>query len=771
MHFMVNKLSNPVHAVLAVSCAGLLLAGNGCSRMMSPPGQRLFGQNATEPRDWNFAAEESDPSSELVAPQGLSASSVTDATQSNQAGPNAIPDSFLTPQGALDQQFASSMKIPDAVPPRLIPIESVAFPGDETTLATASATMTDAPHASETLAVALSDEPDSSNRASEVRMAGEFADADVTQGEISKSANLKNSETQSPNGKVQAKQDSINPNKQSTLDYNRTPNQIPVSSAGPELRPDTFQAARRATASQSSLTNRVPVTDKTSNPEQLPYEDGAAATSSAAQAVTAKPETDMISSKKSPAINSATKSTNVGSSNKTDSPAMDSPAMDSPAMDSPAMVSPAMNSPAMNSPAMNSLLKQENATISEKPSTSDSLTPKDAKVAGQPSLAKDFTKRMARMSAQNSSGHQAALAAAGIKVSASAFEVSSPKDKAGKAEQPIRQPMVEQPAVKALTVEKSLLPVAPVDALDANKPNSRFSPVAPPISSGLGTAPARKFNSELTIPASSGTSNQMPIPNQSAAATIAPVSSLLPAMSVATPKSNELAPPRQALPSATGLSAQSEFKPSIPNSPKPMPTETAESTNVVAPAVTFGTKFSPSTDATQKPSSLVRPGIPDPSAVPITQSSRPGSVKASESSDLKLVNCLFCTEIKGFGQVTSFPSTRFRGNQRTLVYCEVENYKSQLLTSANGDQFVTRFRGEYQIVNQQTGIVQSGQFPEIEDVTGRKRRDFYLYFPITFKNLPAGKYELQLTIHEFVPAADSGPSNRIARQALLFSVE
>lgn len=142
-----------------------------------------------------------------------------------------------------------------------------------------------------------------------------------------------------------------------------------------------------------------------------------------------------------------------------------------------------------------------------------------------------------------------------------------------------------------------------------------------------------------------------------------------------------------------------------------------------------------------------------------------------EEAGLQLVNCQFCTEIKGFGQVTPFASTKFTNNQRTLVYCEVENYESVTQTTSEGIQFVTRFCGKYQILDAGGAVVQAGQFPEIEDITNRRRRDFYLYFPVTLKSLPAGNYQLKLSIEDSTNVSEGSPgSSKLATQNLLFSV-
>ena len=118
------------------------------------------------------------------------------------------------------------------------------------------------------------------------------------------------------------------------------------------------------------------------------------------------------------------------------------------------------------------------------------------------------------------------------------------------------------------------------------------------------------------------------------------------------------------------------------------------------------------------------------------------------SPDLKLSHAQFCTEIKGFGQVTPFSVNCFQPKQQTLVYCEVENYHSILEKNSDGATFVTRLRGRFTIDDQRGNVVQSGEFPDIEDVTTRQRRDFYLYFPVTLQNLPAGEYQLSLTVDE-----------------------
>ena len=45
-------------------------------------------------------------------------------------------------------------------------------------------------------------------------------------------------------------------------------------------------------------------------------------------------------------------------------------------------------------------------------------------------------------------------------------------------------------------------------------------------------------------------------------------------------------------------------------------------------------------------------------------------------------------------------------------------------------------------------VVQQGEFPNVEDIALNRRRDFYLYFPIAFHDLPAGDYRLELQVED-----------------------
>lgn len=117
-------------------------------------------------------------------------------------------------------------------------------------------------------------------------------------------------------------------------------------------------------------------------------------------------------------------------------------------------------------------------------------------------------------------------------------------------------------------------------------------------------------------------------------------------------------------------------------------------------------------------------------------------------ADLKISNGEFCTQISGFGQFKTFPDTNFGPTQRMLVYCEVENYKSNQRDVNAQPQVHTKLRGSYAIYDPQGRAVQQSDYPIVDDVARKRRRDFYMHFPIELNNLPAGQYTLQLLVED-----------------------
>ena len=135
-------------------------------------------------------------------------------------------------------------------------------------------------------------------------------------------------------------------------------------------------------------------------------------------------------------------------------------------------------------------------------------------------------------------------------------------------------------------------------------------------------------------------------------------------------------------------------------------------------------------------------------------------------ANLKVVNGNFCKKISGFGKFQPFPTTTFKRGQRTLVYCEVENYLSQMQTQSFQSSYHTRLQGSYVIYDQQGRAVQQAEYPVVEDVSSKRRRDFYMYFPIKIGELAAGNYRLELLVEDL-----SGNKSASLSPGMEFKVE
>ncbi len=110
-----------------------------------------------------------------------------------------------------------------------------------------------------------------------------------------------------------------------------------------------------------------------------------------------------------------------------------------------------------------------------------------------------------------------------------------------------------------------------------------------------------------------------------------------------------------------------------------------------------------------------------------------------------------CSRISGFGQYQLLDSTTFAPGDQALVYVEVENFESQpseTSDSAEPNQWTTRLNASYAIYDSSGSVVQQRQYPLIEDIARKRRRDFYVHLPLTVGDLDAGQYELQVIIED-----------------------
>ncbi len=325
------------------------------------------------------------------------------------------------------------------------------------------------------------------------------------------------------------------------------------------------------------------------------------------------------------------------------------------------------------------------------------------------------------------------LEAAGITVDSNAFSMHvSP------AIAPQRNHSVEQPSRHFNTSPQPSVTANPQEA-DAEQVINTMRKAGSLLTSSLATVKDSGAIGWLTGPSSHEHENVHersfdPVQDHDVAANI--TTELNPRFSFNPPSSNEFAPPQRPL----NLQPRADF-PAAPTGATSSQNQAVVQANF-APAELQSPANSAQTASFNAPNSSGF-GSPNPE---------------SQVTALKLVNSQFCTEIKGYGQIVPFPANRFSGNQRMLVYCEVENFESEQKQVDSGTVFSTRFHGRFEILDSNGRNVQAGSLPEIEDRSIRKRRDFYLYFPVTFRNLSPGDYTLNLYVDERL-ASPSSKSN------------
>lgn len=113
---------------------------------------------------------------------------------------------------------------------------------------------------------------------------------------------------------------------------------------------------------------------------------------------------------------------------------------------------------------------------------------------------------------------------------------------------------------------------------------------------------------------------------------------------------------------------------------------------------------------------------------------------------LRITTTEFCSEVSGFGQYRTMK--RIRSGRPTLVYCEIENFKSLPGTQSSQPGFLTRLKCRATILTADGRTAQEVEYPVIEDIARNRRRDFYLHLPLVLDELPIGRYRLVVTIED-----------------------
>jgi hypothetical protein len=114
-------------------------------------------------------------------------------------------------------------------------------------------------------------------------------------------------------------------------------------------------------------------------------------------------------------------------------------------------------------------------------------------------------------------------------------------------------------------------------------------------------------------------------------------------------------------------------------------------------------------------------------------------------SNLEVRSVAFCTQVDGYGMYQRFGKYQFNPDQDVLLYCEVDNVSAEKVKSG----FETQLQGSYEIRDSQGRLVADQDLPMEPEVCLNHRRDYFMVYRIYMpQQIPAGNYELRLTIHD-----------------------
>lgn len=123
-------------------------------------------------------------------------------------------------------------------------------------------------------------------------------------------------------------------------------------------------------------------------------------------------------------------------------------------------------------------------------------------------------------------------------------------------------------------------------------------------------------------------------------------------------------------------------------------------------------------------------------------------LKLKERAPLVLRNAAFSRKIDGYGEFESYPHDEFAPGQRVLVYCEIDNYHSDL--TAEGI-YRTRLTSTLQFLSEDDpeNPVETKVYPVTEDFCRNHRRDYFHSYVV---DIPArcirGAYGLKLIVQD-----------------------
>lgn len=119
--------------------------------------------------------------------------------------------------------------------------------------------------------------------------------------------------------------------------------------------------------------------------------------------------------------------------------------------------------------------------------------------------------------------------------------------------------------------------------------------------------------------------------------------------------------------------------------------------------------------------------------------------KLSQQAGLLVRNAQLCTEIKSFGNYTTFAKTTFRPNQEVLLYAELDRFQTR--NTERG--FHTKFHAGYQILDRNGRKIVEKELGLAEEHSPVRRRDYFVSYLVRLPaELQGDEYTLKLMIED-----------------------
>lgn len=130
---------------------------------------------------------------------------------------------------------------------------------------------------------------------------------------------------------------------------------------------------------------------------------------------------------------------------------------------------------------------------------------------------------------------------------------------------------------------------------------------------------------------------------------------------------------------------------------------------------------------------------------------RQAEASLADEAALRVHRVALCDRVDGFGKYHEFPRASFQGNDRLVIYCEVDNFRSETRPGESGEGQIheTELHGSVVILDKDRKEVNLTEYQPIVDRCRFRRRDFYLHFTYTIpRDLPTGRYFVSVVLED-----------------------